>query len=41
VLHVLLLLPNEEQNEHRGYIQLIKNKVKERMPFEVSLACRK
>jgi hypothetical protein len=34
-------LPYEEQNEHRACIRLIENKVNERMPFEVSLSCRK
>jgi hypothetical protein len=34
-------LPYEEQNEHRGCSQLIEIKVNERMPFEVSLPCRK
>jgi hypothetical protein len=33
VLHVLILLANDEQNEHRDCIHLIENKVNERMPF--------
>jgi hypothetical protein len=41
VLHVLILLTNEEQNGHRDCIELIENKVNERMPFEVLLPCRK